>query len=61
MYSQELNTYISQHNHSLTPTEYIFVTDIQQHPQINHVKYISGMNYAISTDDGYSWDVTIKQ
>ena len=60
MYSYELDEFIKLRNHSLTPTEYIFATDIRQHSQINHIKLISDMSYAIWTDDGYSWEVTIS-
>lgn len=62
MFSHELDSYISQRNYTLTPQEGLFVTDVKQHPQINHIKFdpYNG-RHDIWTSDGWSWNVKIKQ
>ena len=61
IYSYELNTYISTRNHSLNSQEYLFVSDINQHSQINHIKYNPLCdNTTIWTDDNYEWTVTVN-
>lgn len=39
MYSVELLKYISDRNFSLTGEEVLFATDINEHPQLQHIKY----------------------
>ena len=39
MYPSELKQYINERNNILTSDEIKFVTDINLHPQINHILY----------------------
>lgn len=39
MVSYELQNYINVRNHELNSDEILFVTDISQHPQIDHMQY----------------------
>ena len=41
MYPNELKQYIQDRNWELTREETAFVTDINMHPQINHITYNS--------------------
>ena len=52
MYSWELETYIEERNHILTPEESVFVQNTNLHPQINHIKCEENA-FHIWTDDGY--------
>lgn len=39
MYSWELHKFLEERDNMLTPEELLFVTDMNEHPQIDHVKY----------------------
>ena len=39
MYPHELEQYINSRNGKLTSAEVAFVTDINLHPQLNHITY----------------------
>jgi hypothetical protein len=61
MFSHELDFYIKFRNNTLSPQEYIFVTNLHNSPQINYVKYEPFQNeFYIGTKDGWSWTIKLK-
>ena len=54
MYSYEIEEYLKQRNYYLRINELIFITDVKQHPQIDHLKYNAfGDYFEMWTNDGY--------
>jgi hypothetical protein len=61
MYSEELKFYIDSKNSVLSSEEYVFVTDMNRHPQINHIKYNPWDNSTdIWTKDCYHYQVRVN-
>lgn len=54
MYSEEIERFIEERNHVLTPEECNLLMDVNTNTQISNMKYFCANNeYHISTDDGY--------
>lgn len=45
MYSWELYKFLEERDYHLTPLELYFITDIEKHSQLNHIKYDAYNNY----------------
>lgn len=39
MYSWEIQQFLEEHNFYIGGDDLIFITDVNQHPQLNHIKY----------------------
>lgn len=62
MFSHEIDNFLHIRNWCLTPTEYLFITDISQHSQLSSITYNPFQNnYFITTKDGWNWTVQIRK
>ena len=59
MFSYELEKYISERNNQLTYQEFLFISDINLHPQISNIKYLGNNAIQIHTSNGYNFVVHI--
>lgn len=61
MFSDEIQKYLEMKNYILTNEEYVYITNLNNNPQINHIKFNPFENtFLIETKDNYSWIVRVK-
>lgn len=61
MYSYEMEQYIRNRNYILNQDECGNIVNINENPQIKSMKYFcEGNRYVIITDDGYTFEFSVK-
>ena len=62
IYSYEIDYYLRSRNWLLTRDEYLYVSDVQNNPQISKLKYNPYDNSLyLETEDGYNWIFRLKE
>lgn len=60
MYSNEIQSWLSSRNYTLTPQEYIWLINHSNSSQIDHVKNENGQ-IRIWTNDGHKWSINVEK
>ena len=60
MFSHEIDQKIKQYNHQLPSSIYLEISDTNNNPQINHIKYNAySDSFFMRTKDGWYWDFKV--